>query len=237
MLIPNQRSVCEEAISRLDQFPILEDTSYYAYLVPIRHNDRLNQNLIQLEEFCEYIDSNMINNINTAISSVCESNYIDTSHIGFSVEEPSCYTNDNIANMGILLRENGYDVYISPISSDSIEYKELLEALDLDLDCSDYEDSPNLVSYCEDVFLERSNIKSTRQISRKYSAAKKISKQLQKKSHKVAGADKAILSRQSHKLNRIKNELKSKLSKSKTEEKTSINSVSKEIENKAKNFL
>mgnify|MGYP002745178399 CR=1 FL=1 len=92
------------------------EMAYTAQMVPVRHIDRLNRNLIQLEEFVKYGSSNGITNGHKAIGAVCEASMIDNdSTIGFVVNEASLYEDDELVEISQSLKESGYDLFISPV--------------------------------------------------------------------------------------------------------------------------
>ena len=150
--------ITQESLSRpvinyklLNSLPILEHTydRYSEYMVPVIRSDSTGENLIKLESFCEYSDSNSIDDAGYAISTICEINNISPRAVGFYVEETNCYTNDILLETADILKEHGYHVYMSPISSSSFYYQALQEAFLMDQNY-ELEDSENLIAYCED---------------------------------------------------------------------------------------
>lgn len=131
---------------------------YTANMVPIRHIDRLNCNLIQLEEFVKYGTSNGITNGHKAIGAVCEASMISNdSTIGFVVNEASLYEDDELVEITQSIKEAGYKVYITPVSENSIYYQQLMEAFNKDFEAESFKDSYHLQAYCEGTIKDNLN--------------------------------------------------------------------------------
>lgn len=131
---------------------------YTANMVPIRHIDRLNRNLIQLEEFVKYGTSNGITNGHKAIGAVCEASMISNdSTIGFIVNEASLYEDDELVEITQSIKEAGYKVYITPVSENSIYYQQLMEAFNKDFEAESFKDSYHLQAYCEGTIKDNLN--------------------------------------------------------------------------------
>lgn len=131
---------------------------YTANMVPIRHIDRLNRNLIQLEEFVKYGTSNGITNGHKAIGAVCEASMISNdSRIGFVVNEASLYEDDELVEITQSIKEAGYKVYITPVSENSIYYQQLMEAFNKDFEAESFKDSYHLQAYCEGTIKDNLN--------------------------------------------------------------------------------
>lgn len=131
---------------------------YTANMVPIRHIDRLNRNLIQLEEFVKYGTSNGITNGHKAIGAVCEASMIgNDSRIGFVVNEASLYEDDELVEITQSIKEAGYKVYITPVSENSIYYQQLMEAFNKDFEAESFKDSYHLQAYCEGTIKDNLN--------------------------------------------------------------------------------
>lgn len=131
---------------------------YTANMVPIRHIDRLNRNLIQLEEFVKYGTSNGITNGHKAIGAVCEASMINNdSRIGFVVNEASLYEDDELVEITQSIKEAGYKVYITPVSKNSIYYQQLMEAFNKDFEAESFKDSYHLQAYCEGTIKDNLN--------------------------------------------------------------------------------
>ena len=131
---------------------------YTANMVPIRHIDRLNRNLIQLEEFVKYGTSNGITNGHKAIGAVCEASMINNaSTIGFVVNEASLYEDDELVEITQSIKEAGYKVYITPVSENSIYYQQLMEAFNKDFEAESFKDSYHLQAYCEGTIKDNLN--------------------------------------------------------------------------------
>jgi hypothetical protein len=131
---------------------------YTANMVPIRHIDRLNSNLIQLEEFVKYGTFNGITNGHKAIGAVCEASMINNdSSIGFVVNEASLYEDDELVEITQSIKEAGYKVYITPVSENSIYYQQLMEAFNKDFEAESFKDSYHLQAYCEGTIKDNLN--------------------------------------------------------------------------------
>lgn len=150
MIIRAKRTPLEESLEIIDQIPYLEsaNTLYPPYQVIVRRNDRFEENLIQLENFCEFAVANGITDAGYAIAEICKANGISSNNIGFAVNEASCYADDETFETAVLLRENGYHVYLAPTPKSSIYYQELVEAMELDIDQPD-DQCYNIMAYCE----------------------------------------------------------------------------------------
>ena len=134
------------------------EMAYTAQMVPVRHIDRLNRNLIQLEEFVKYGSSNGITNGHKAIGAVCEASMIDNdSTIGFVVNEASLYEDDELVEITQSIKEAGYKVYITPVSENSIYYQQLMEAFNKDFEAESFKDSYHLQAYCEGTIKDNLN--------------------------------------------------------------------------------
>lgn len=153
-MLVRQVNPMQEAMSMLDQMEYLDESfGSSAYLVPVRHNYRLDKDLIQLESFVDYANQNGIQDAGYAIANICEACNITADKIGFSVNDYSLYADEGILETAQLMQENGYLIATSQVPSESVWYKSLEEALELDKDCSLYEESPHLVAYCESAYL------------------------------------------------------------------------------------
>lgn len=153
MLIQNS-VIQEESMDLLGLLDNLEyvaesESNYPAIMVPIQYNSRLDKDLVHLEDFVRYADYNDIDDGGYALATVCEANGVSTGNIGFVVNEASIYADDDLYNTAKMLRENAYVVAIAPISEDSTYYRELEEALELDDEYGTFEESVNLLAYCE----------------------------------------------------------------------------------------
>lgn len=135
-----------ESMEYLDEYESTFDPS----MVSIVYNNRLDKELIKLENFVEYADSNYIDDGGEAIANVCKENNVLVKDIGFMVEESSVLEDTNIFTTAKQLRENGFLVVINPMNRESIYYQALEEAVTLDDNYSTYADSTHLISYCEE---------------------------------------------------------------------------------------
>ena len=141
-----------------DPVTILEGTnvlsSSYSSMTPdmvnIKHIGRLDKELIQLESFVDYSESNGIDDGGVALQRVCEANGVHRyDKVGFMVNEASLYLNDGYVELIEQMQYNGFPVHIAPISSTSTYYRSLEEALQLDSQYTTFEESANLLAFCE----------------------------------------------------------------------------------------
>ena len=197
------------------------ESDYSAYMVPVRHNSRLDQDLIMLESFVDYSMSNNIEDAGFAINQICEANKLSESLIGFAVNEATLYEDDTMLETVTMLKDNGYNVAVAPISSYSSYYKELNEALILDEACSGYENSPNLMAYCGDYSIYSEGVVDTAKgrakeaakvLSQKYAALKKKMGEVGRKIKSATGSAKAALQNTYDKLKDAASSVWSKLS-------------------------
>ena len=235
----------ESQIRGLDSFDFLdsvdyldESASYPAGMVPIKYNQRLDQEMIQLESMVDYALTNGISNASDAIRDICEDNNAHMNKISFVVNEYSVLADSEMADTVYQLRENGYLVNIQPISSESIYYTKLQEALELDDQFDDYENSAHIIQYVnENVFEDASNKASEvwnsakghvsknwnnmkkfasetkENMAKKYSAIKKTISEKAAKAKKSTGDAKVFLLKQIDKLKKAARDLKEKISK------------------------
>ena len=140
-----------DSISFLDKLQYLDesDCTFTPNMVNIFYNERLDKDLIKLEQFVKYSDQNGIDDAGYAINSVCEANHVPFSNIGFIVDEASVLEDNDIMQTSIQLKENGFQILISPESDNSLYYQELNEALEMDSNYT-FEESVNLLAYCEE---------------------------------------------------------------------------------------
>ena len=159
MLVKESQILGESSLNLLDRMQYIAESTMDPYEVPVRYNDRFDKDLIKLEDFCKFAESNAIEDAGVAIAMICESNSIAPNNIGFYVEETSIIADDSIAETAHLIMENGFRVLAAPISHDSLYYRALDEALALDEDCEDFESSPNLLAFCEENVFEKASNK------------------------------------------------------------------------------
>ena len=157
MLVKESQILGESSLNLLDRMQYISESTMDPFEVPVRYNDRFDKDLIKLEDFCRFAESNGIEDAGVAIAMICESNNISPAKIGFYAEETSILADDSLAETANLILENGFRVLAAPISHDSLYYKALDEALALDEEYEDFESSPNLLAYCEENIFERTS--------------------------------------------------------------------------------
>ena len=254
MLVRESQILGESALDLLDRMAYLNESTYDPMCVQVRFNDRLEKDLIMLESFCEFADSNGIHDAGEAIAYICESNHISPNNIGFYVEETSCIADDNITEVAYLLMENGYGVYAAPISSSSVYYRELEEALALDEQCATWEDCVNLQAYCEENIFEKAsnkvgdardwvkervsrNYKNAKEtmssgvdaLSKKYAAAKQKVSELASQVRRAAGDAKAFLLQKLDKAKAVMKSIGDKLAAAKNKVVDTASSAKKRV--------
>ena len=141
----------EEIYDLAYQLPCLDECALMdtdPMFVHINRVDRLGQNLIDLREFCTFAEANNIDDAGYAIAVLCDKHNIGCDNIGFFIDEATCYANEDLGYTACMFRENGFDVYLTPISHQSIYYQALQEALELDFEYP-FEESYHLLAYCE----------------------------------------------------------------------------------------
>ena len=162
MLI-SQSQLFGEATAFLNEMDRLEyddyENIYPASMVNITHNPRLSKDLIQLESFLQYGQLNDIDDGGYAIYRVCEANEVPLDNLAFTVHEENLYIDPMLLNTCIDLSESNFEIFISPISSDSIFYTRLTEALQYDMAYDGYENSPNLQAYVNESILDTARTK------------------------------------------------------------------------------
>lgn len=242
MLIRDQDTYIPNMMRLLNEMTYLdEEQTYDPYLVTIRYNDRFGQDLIKLEEFCEFAQVNQIDDAGVAIHEVCKANNISTDNIGFYMDEAKAYADPILLETAQQLYSNGYHICVAPVPKTSVWYQSLTEALLLDEDQPDYDSSPHCQIFAmdyalaENVFENISNkVGSTKDsliqgaknkidagkefasdtkesIAKRYSAAKQKVKELANKVANATGDAKAVLLRQLSKAKAVAKSLKDKL--------------------------
>ena len=191
--------------------------------VPICYSLRLDQEMIQLESMINYALSIDDANVPRVINEICKANNAHTNKISFMVNEQNMYDDKLLSETVHALRENGYLVNIKPISSKSIYYTRLQEALITDNNKS-YEDSEELQSYLNENFIidaqeklknnfnrNVNNMKQVGQdISNKYAAISKTIREKYQQARELTGQAKETILRQIDKLKNMANNLRSK---------------------------
>lgn len=235
----------ESQIRGLDSFDFLdsvdyldESASYPAGMVPIKYNQRLDQEMIQLESMVDYALTNGISNASDAIRDICADNNAHMNKISFCVNESNVIADPEMADTVYQLRECGYLVNVQPISSESIYYTKLQEAIELDEQFDDYENSAHILQYVnENVFEDASNkvsdvwnsakghvsknwnnmkkyaSETKENMAKKYAAIKKTISEKMAKAKKAAGEAKVSLLKQIDKLKKAASDLKAKIAK------------------------
>ena len=226
MLI-RQNQLLGEATSFLDSIErlSLDEAAFTPFQVNVRHNQRLGQDLVQLESFLSFAQANGIDDAGFALHKVCEANEVPRDALAFLANEENLLADDELIETFSELKEAGFPVHVAAISDGSPYYLRLLEAISLDQAYDTYEDSPNLRSYVnesiiDDVKAKASSAAST--VKEKASGGAKavasklasVRKEIAKKSSellKATGPAKVFIKRQIDKLKSAAKELKVKL--------------------------
>ena len=229
MLIREETLVSSANINITDYLHESEST-YLPNMVTIRHNSRLDKDLIQLESFVKYGRDNDIDNGGYAIAKVCEANEIgDMDKIAFIVNEEHLYSDDDVVDTFIQIKESGMDVFVSPISDDSIFVTKLREAMMFDESYENYDQALNLQAYVNesiiDDFSSRASSLTNRgkkaasdtvsSLSQKLAAIRKEISLTTSKLGRTVGSTKALLQRKISKLKDAATNVKNKLSRAK----------------------
>lgn len=208
-----------DSLDHLDE----SDCNIFPESVPICYSLRLDQEMIQLESMINYALSIDESNVPRVINEICKANNAHANKISFMVNEQNLYDDKLLSETVHALRENGYLVNIKPISSKSVYYTRLQEALITDNNKS-YEDSEELQSYLDENFImdaqdklknnfnrNVNNMKQVGQdISNKYAAISKTIREKYQQARELTGQAKETILRQIDKLKNMANNLRSK---------------------------
>ena len=259
MLI-KQNQLLGEATSFLDSLEqlTLDEAAFTPYQVTVRHNQRLGQDLVQLESFLGYAQSNGIEDAGYALHKVCEANEVPRDSLAFLANEENLLEDDELLDTFVQLYEAGFPVHVAPISDGSPYYLALLEALNLDQAYDSYEESPNLITYVNESIIDdakdkisgfASSVKNkvtgaAGTVKEKVSGGAKaiasklasVRKAIAKKSHemlKATGPAKVFIKRQINKLKDAAKALKAKLVRAKDYVGDKISGAGRSIKNAA----
>lgn len=212
-------------LNTLDRLLVNENT-FPAQMVNVRHNSRLGKDLVQLESFLQFGQTNGVNDGGYALHLVCEANDLPShNHLAFVVNEESLFSDISILETYCQLKNSNFNVYISPISNYSPYYTKLQEALALDEAYPTYEESPNLQRYLTESIVDDakskissgvSSAQNTIKSSTKDAASKlaSVRKEISAKMSKAAtatGSAKVHIMRQVDKLKGLASDLKSQI--------------------------
>lgn len=214
-----------DSLDILDSLDYLDESecNIYPESVPVCYSLRLDQEMIQLESMINYALSIDESNVPRVINEICKANNAHSNKISFMVNEQNLYDDKLLSETVHALRENGYLVNIKPISSKSIYYTRLQEALITDNNKS-YEDSEELQSYLNENFImdaqdklknnfnrNVNNMKQAGQdIANKYAAISKTIREKYQQARELTGQAKETILRQIDKLKNMANNLRSK---------------------------
>lgn len=141
-------------LETLDRLTI-DENSYPAKMVNVRHNSRLGKDLIQLESLVRFGQENGIYDGGYAIHLICEANEVpNRNHLAFIVREENMFNDANLLETYCQLTNSNFKVYIAPISDYSPYHTRLVEALNLDEPYDTYDTSPNLQTYIHENILD-----------------------------------------------------------------------------------
>ena len=227
MLI-KQHQLFGEAVAFLDKLNErlpFDESVYSAHQVNVRHNQRLGQDLVQLESFLGFAQANGIDDAGFALHKVCEANEVPRDSLAFLAQEENLLADDELLETFEQIRESGFPVYVARISDASPYWTKLNEALALDEDCEDYFSSSNLIQYVNEGVLDDARAKmnsgintiksktsaGSKVIASKLASVRKAIAQKTNEMAKAAAPAKAAIKRQIDKLKVAASELKSKL--------------------------
>ena len=237
MLI-KQNQLLGEATALLDSIDhlSLSESSFDPSMVNVRHNSRLGQDLIQLESFLGFAQCYGIEDAGLAIHRVCEANSVPRDNLGFVANEENIIADDELADTFTQLAEAGFPCHIARISSDSLYYSSLMEALEMDQEYATLDESANCLNYLNESIITDAKDKASSgynyakgKVSGAYGVAKNkvsgavsvISKKLASvrkalaakaaEAKKAPASAKALIVRQMDKLKAMAKSLKSKL--------------------------
>ena len=100
--------------SILECLDTIESTVIHPSLIPVVENKRLNTNLVDFKNLCEYTVKSNVETLNEAMESIKKFNHIDT--LTVCIDEAYIYDNPHIVD----LFEN---FIVKPVSKDSVEYQ------------------------------------------------------------------------------------------------------------------
>jgi hypothetical protein len=237
MLI-KQNQLLGEATALLDSIDhlSLDESAFDPSMVNVRHNARLGQDLIQLESFLGFAQCYGIEDAGLAIHRVCEANSVPRDNLGFVANEENIIADDELADTFTQLAEAGFPCHVARISSDSLYYSSLMEALEMDQEYATLDESANCLNYLSESIITDAKDKASSgynyakgKVSGAYGVAKNkvsgavsvISKKLASvrkalaakaaEAKKAPASAKALIVRQMDKLKAMAKSLKSKL--------------------------
>ena len=236
MLI-KQSDLINEACAMLDNMEYIteSESKISALMVPVRHNARLGEDLIQLESFVRYGMSNNISDGGRAIANICTESGAPSDHIGFVVNEASLYEDDEVL-----------DTFAQVKEEDSEFYRDLMNALTLDEAYSTFEESENLKSYCEEFApidkmkelgsnvsnaVSNKTASAKKVLSNKYAAVQRAIREKRAEARKATGTARVFINRQIDKLKSAASSIKSKLVSAKNAAVSSVKSGVAKVKN------
>lgn len=201
MLI-KQNQLLGEATALLDSIDhlSLNESTFDPSMVNVRHNSRLGQDLIQLESFLGFAQCYGIEDAGLAIHRVCEANSVPRDNLGFVANEENIIADDELADTFTQLAEAGFPCHVARISSDSLYYSSLMEALELDQEYATLDESINCLNYLNESIITDAKDKLSSgyntakgKVSSGYNYAKgKVSSAYGVAKNKVSGAVSAV---------------------------------------------
>lgn len=201
MLI-KQNQLLGEATALLDSIDhlSLDESAFDPSMVNVRHNARLGQDLIQLESFLGFAQCYGIEDAGLAIHRVCEANSVPRDNLGFVANEENIIADDELADTFTQLAEAGFPCHVARISSDSLYYSSLMEALEMDQEYATLDESANCLNYLNESIITDAKDKASSgynyakgKVSGAYGVAKnKVSGAVSVVSKKLASVRKAL---------------------------------------------
>lgn len=111
----------ESFLNRFDKLYESEST-YDARMVPIIESSEYQTNVLSIESLTSFSEENGISDLGKCFSIICESNNIDPYAISFSANEENIIANRYIRSIVESMINAGNDVYVKPISTNTVGY-------------------------------------------------------------------------------------------------------------------
>lgn len=215
-MVIKESQFTESPLMLLDQLDSLSEadnmSAYPPSMVTITHVNRLDQDLIRLESFMHYSQTNGISDGGLAIAKVCEACKCPVEKIGFMVSEANLYADDELMDTMVQISDAGFPVHLIEESEVSVYYTKLKEALVMDDPYENLSECENLKKYCSTSLFNEASIGEAKEaIAKKLAAVRKAIAEKITAMQNANGANKAFLAKQLDKLKAMANNLKGRL--------------------------
>lgn len=223
-----------ESLDILDHMDNVSFSMNDAKYVPVQRNLDIDKDLIHIENLVTYAESADIDDAGIAIANVCHVNKLDLNDIGFIVNESTLLYDFDCLELVKVLKENAFPICVTKESTNSVYYKELEKALALDEGYDGFENSVNILAFCEEfppldyakkaastvgghISTNVNNVKefvssSPKKLASKLSVLKNMIASKTEQLKSATGSIRATLSQQIDKLKSAYNSVKEKLS-------------------------